>query len=585
MLLVTTADQRFWKTDTKILFLGDWCRRYSQKHVWSQLDHEVLPYHWDNREKLYQDYQFLDRLHESCLTRLASKLNDLHETDFPLRYWRILIGPWLIYYIEVLYERYLSLCEAEKSGKVSKVLLPNPDASVWTAKDYAEFRDGVYQDPFNQHLYSEIIRFLKNLPYEITDIPPLRTPKNTKTNTPQSFTVIGQTLLKKFGQFLPDKMNEIFFAHSYIKPIELARLQISLGQIPNLYPPDVKINLFPINNLMREKINFEESGSPFEALLYKLIPSLLPTTYVEGYQDTHQRSSQAFPGKVKVIYTTNGFYGNDGFNFWAAWQVTRGAKLATSQHGGHYGILKWSANETHELKVTDRYFTWGWEKQDDPRVIPMPSGQLKSRAKKLKTKADGNILWVGMSTPLYPYWLFSSPMGPQFADYFMDQKRFADGVSDGLRRLLVYRLYGTDFGWNQKERLTDMMPSIKIYYGQKSYYQQLNEARLCISTYNSTTYLETFSANFPSLLFWDPDLWELRSSAQPYFDELREVGILHDTPESAAAKANSIYMNPMDWWQSTDIQKVRKRFCDRFARISTQWISEWRQELQKMRDD
>ncbi len=585
MLLVTTADQRFWKTDTKILFLGDWCRRYSQKHVWSQLDHEVLPFHWDNREKLYQDYQFLGNLHESCLARLASKLNDLHGTDFPLRYWRILIGPRLIYSIQVLYERYLSICEAEKSGKVSKVLLPTSDSAAWIAKGYAEFTRGVYQDPFNQYLYSEIIRFLKNLPYEITDTPSLKPSNNVNTNTPQSFTKIAQTLLRNFGRLLPDKMNEVVFVHSYIKPIELARLQISLGQIPGLYPPTVKTKLLPINNLMREKINFGESGSPFESLLYKLIPALIPTVYVEGYQDMHQRSLHTFPGKPKVIYTTNGFYGNEGFNFWASWQVTRGTKLVTSQHGGHYGILKWSAHERHELKITDKHFTWGWEKQGQPLIAPMASGQLKSKVKHLKAKANGNILWVGMSTPLYPYWLFSSPMGPQFASYFMDQKRFAGGVSDGLRRLLVYRLYGTDFGWNQKKRLTDMMPSIKIYDGQKSYYQQLNEARLCISTYNSTTYLETFAANFPSLLFWDPDLWELRSSAQPYFDELREVGILHDTPESAAIKANSIYTNPMDWWQSADIQKVRKRFCDRFARISTQWVSEWRKELQKVRDD
>ncbi len=140
MFLITTADQRFWKTDSKILFLGEWCRLYSQKHVWSQLDHEVCPYHWDDREKLYRDYQLLDSIYESCLDQLAKQLNQLHQTDLPTRYWRIVVGPWLFYIIEILYDRYLSICAAEESGKVSNVLLPVPDSTVWAAKDFSEFR-------------------------------------------------------------------------------------------------------------------------------------------------------------------------------------------------------------------------------------------------------------------------------------------------------------------------------------------------------------------------------------------------------------------------------------------------------------
>ena len=61
MLLITTADQRFWKTDEPVLFLGEWCKLFSQKAVWEKLDYEVLPYHWDDRGKLYNDYLYLDR--------------------------------------------------------------------------------------------------------------------------------------------------------------------------------------------------------------------------------------------------------------------------------------------------------------------------------------------------------------------------------------------------------------------------------------------------------------------------------------------------------------------------------------------
>ena len=69
MFLATTADQRFWKKNEKVLFLGEWCKIYSQKSIWSQLDYEVLPYHWNDREKMYRDFQKLDETYENFLAQ------------------------------------------------------------------------------------------------------------------------------------------------------------------------------------------------------------------------------------------------------------------------------------------------------------------------------------------------------------------------------------------------------------------------------------------------------------------------------------------------------------------------------------
>ena len=139
-----------------------------------------------------------------------------------------------------------------------------------------------------------------------------------------------------------------------------------------------------------------------------------------------------------------------------------------------------------------------------------------------------------------------------------------------------------DYGWDEELRWKDMDPGLNIYKGNKSMYQQLNESRLCIGTYNSTTNLETLSRNFPTIAYYDPKFNELRESAKPYFSELRRVGILHETPESAAAKVNEVYMDPLFWWHSTEVQEVREKFCYRFARTSENWISEWKDVFQKI---
>ena len=74
-VLCTTAKENTWPDDEPVLFLGEWCRRHSRKTHWSRMDAVVLPYHWDDRAKLYKDYLYLCDLHERLLRELAVKLN------------------------------------------------------------------------------------------------------------------------------------------------------------------------------------------------------------------------------------------------------------------------------------------------------------------------------------------------------------------------------------------------------------------------------------------------------------------------------------------------------------------------------
>ena len=104
---------------------------------------------------------------------------------------------------------------------------------------------------------------------------------------------------------------------------------------------------------------------------------------------------------------------------------------------------------------------------------------------------------------------------------------------------------------------------------------------MCICFYNGMPFLESFSANYPTLLCWDPNYTELNKTAQPYFNLLREAGILHDTPEELASKLNKINVDPLSWWMSREVQEAKNKFCDRFARTSQSWLTQWKRELLK----
>ena len=177
--------------------------------------------------------------------------------------------------------------------------------------------------------------------------------------------------------------------------------------------------------------------------------------------------------------------------------------------------------------------------------------------------------------------MFSVPQGPLVLEVIKSQEIFVQSVSLEVSNLLVFRPEKNQ-RWEATLRWRDSDAAPKIYQGTKSYYSHLEESRLCVCLYNGTPFLETFVANYPTLLCWDPRYTELNEQAQPYFDLLRESGILHDTPESAASILNNIYRDPLSWWMSPEVQDAKNKFSDRFARTDGDWLAQWNRELLKL---
>src|SRR5437870_3002631 len=109
MFLATTALSEFWDDKEEILFLGSWCLRQDRRSSWSGLRHRVLPSPWDDRDRFYKAAGMLDACGEQMLSLLADRLNTLHGIQAPPRYWRILIGPWLVHHLHVAYDRFIHL--------------------------------------------------------------------------------------------------------------------------------------------------------------------------------------------------------------------------------------------------------------------------------------------------------------------------------------------------------------------------------------------------------------------------------------------------------------------------------------------
>ncbi len=150
-------------------------------------------------------------------------------------------------------------------------------------------------------------------------------------------------------------------------------------------------------------------------------------------------------------------------------------------------------------------------------------------------------------------------------DYFREQQRFLQVLPEALRRRVVLRLFRRDFGWDQLARWRDTGLGVQLDSGKTNILPLIRKSRLYISTFNSTTILESLSWNIPTIAFWNPNHWELKEEATPFFDQLREAGVFHKTPESAARQMIKVWDDVETWWFSGSVQTARKEFCKQFT--------------------
>ena len=59
----------------------------------------------------------------------------------------------------------------------------------------------------------------------------------------------------------------------------------------------------------------------------------------------------------------------------------------------------------------------------------------------------------------------------------------------------------------------------------------------------------------------------MRDSAKPYFDDLKKVGIFHETPESAALHVSKVWDNVDGWWKSKPVRKALDQFKSEYCDI------------------
>lgn len=546
-------------------FLGAWC--FSSRHDEKQARSAdtIIQYHWDDRNKLKQDFERLGRVNEELLDELSAVLNQLHGMSEDKSFWRLLLGYWINTYSTVVFDRWASLKEAIKLGMNWKTEILPIDEKLLVAADTAEFVELATQSSqWNHSLFTLIARYfptLKLIPVDVELGARMRmrlNPIPSKLSKQLIGGIIGR--LVNFLKF----RDRFFLIDTYLPRKKRAALEMSLGQLP--FPPlgiSGGTNSNYDLNLRTWSLPVNAVDDEFGLIVRELLPRFLPHVFLEGFQDLMSRTNDfPWPRSPKVIFTSNRHFTDDAFKAWAAKKIAEGSRLVIGEHGG-MGAGLFNGGHRYELSVADTYLSTGWIDLNYRNVVPL--GFFRFISKKLEPKPTGKALLVCGIMPRLSFDIRATMLSSQVLDYFEDQFCFVDALPRNIRNQILVRLTSHDFGWEHKERWLDRHPTIQFDDRRKSMLETATQCRLFIGTYMASTYIESLVSNIPTVMFWNPAHWETKSDAQPFFDKLREVGIFHESAQKAALHISTIWEDIPGWWQSDEVQGARKYFCDRYA--------------------
>lgn len=574
MFLATTAIEAFCDRSGPVLFLGAWCVPWAERGRRMRGCDVVLPSVWDDRPRFYEAALYADACAERLLGHLSAYLDHVHGETRGLTYWRVILGPWLTNYVHAAYDRWAHLEAAFGRAPDVETVVLDP-ACYRTPRTGPQMLEWLLDDAYNLQMCSQLLNAMapgfQTRVWRQDDAPPPRRARRP------------WRLLERMEDVLVPRLNgRVGVTGISLSLAERWRVAAATsGDIVPVAPIDYPSFCGPdaVFDNRRRGLAGLETADAFERAIVAAFPVNFPALYLEGHAEARASARERLTRlRVDALLSETDWYSNEATKHLAAEAAARGTKLVAVQHGGGYGMYRFSPGELHERRIADRYLVWGWA--DDSRLRNWPSATLSRLARMQIGTACGDhgILYVATTQSRYLHQFNSQPAGTQSEAYFEWQARFLATLRASLHRALTVRPHAVDCFHATWLRIAERFPTVLRDEG-RPFAHAMRESRLLVIDHCATAMLEAFVADVPTVLFWDPARWELRPSAQPFFDELRGVGILHDDPERAARHVEHVYDNAAAWWGRTEIQAAKRRIVERFALHRPGGVTAWAEGL------
>lgn len=571
LCLITSSHRHFWNTEGPVLLLGQWCANgHSADELQGRDVSFAAPYGFTIAQR-DDDHMAVRALEARVFADFCRVLNAIHGVNHTSRYWQILTGQWFRTAVSVVFNRVRTLQECLAAHAPALTVEPVGETFVLPRRTSSEAQ-WAYNDPRWDGYFC--LRILKTIEPSLQYV---RRPVEEECGAaPQAVAIPGpsgkkillisawrvcQNLAQRFV-----RKKDAFIINSYLQRADEVKLQLRLGQFPQLWKsPEISFEQdfdFARRRQLAEQL--KRGGDAVESMVRELLFEIIPLCYLEGYRHLVSQSAHLpWPDTPMFIFTSNNFGADELFKAWAAERVQRGVKYIVGQHGNNYGTHRYM-NPSVEEATSDAFITWGWKGRLRQHI---PGFNLKISANTdLRADPQGGLLliqvWAGHRITTWD-------SSAQFLTYMADQFAFVKGLAQPAKSRLNVRLHHdwARLDWHESERWKKFAPELRLDPGFEGIQDQIRKSRLVIHSYDSTGLLETLALNVPTLAFWQNGLAHLRDEVKDDFQALVDVGIVHLSPKSAASTVNTIWDDVEAWWADAGRQATVRKFCNKYSRL------------------
>jgi putative transferase (TIGR04331 family) len=574
--LILTDFQFNYDINSDYLFAGPWCLADKEDKPDNSSYHS---YHWDDRDKLEKDYFYLGSLHGRLLNALVSKLNEIHNTSFDLRYWQIILDPWLSYFICAAFDRFETLRTILPKGHLFPITFFNINEIESIPFDTTQFVNFSNSEVWNQYIFQKIILDCFKSDFNLSVNDKFISQDMGEESKPNYNGLIRRVIFT----FCKSPKN-IFLSGGISPEIVKAIEKESKTDRYFLYATNLlvkesdysKRKLFELRN---EKLENFEPVNKFEEFIHSNILFNMPKCALEYYSQIKQES-RAIRRTPKVIVSGGEHFYNTLIKTWIAEQVTKNSKLIISEHGGSLQVFRDLFD--FEVNICDAKAIWNIPFHKKHHQLPPLKYSYSAIPKdQLTIRRGDQILIIAADYPKYVLRAQFYPISHQILSTFTFVTEFYDNLEGLPQENVLIKPYPIDCGWNLKNRYLNYFGEDKVSK-EVNLFKNLLSSRLVICTYPETTFSDALITDTPAILLYSDKYNKMHPISDELISALREAKMLFYSPMEASKHVNKIYERTDIWWASPEVTRAKALFFKQAIRLSDDWVIEWKDFLTRV---
>ena len=542
-----------------------------------------------NKKVEYKAIEEILIIAEKILPYLTEELNRLHRANYKNNFYQIILGPWLLNFLAVIYDRYelskemLHKDEVE-SGEEITAIIPLDTYQALKLSETRRFNDQVIFDIINAKKNK-----LKRI-YEITTFQKLLNSDFDNTINIKNKSHIKQLFLNKLCSKTMDN-NSIVITLSALSPKLQATLFLRNRNIRPIYPfqSNLKQRELSLSSEVRAGINLNFNvKSEFEEIIQTLLPNYIPSSFIEGFEALTYKAKSYGSFPKAIILSTEMYSRYESFMIWVAQSEAMGTKICTMQHGGDYGLHRRCETVFTEINPYHKFYSWGWnwkqfKTSKDAIVAPMPSLHLLSqRTFKHKIANTQRLVYVTTAKRKYTRRFMGTVAHVYNSDgYFSNQLQFYRNLNKPIWENLEIRLYKDDYRDIARNKWL-MENSLIKFDLELNFTSSIANSCCVLLDHLSTTWLEAINLDKPTIIFIDPSEYDFTDEIKEIITEMHSSSILHYTPESAAKHLIKVESDITTWWYSKGVRNSLEMLKKNLMIMPKNSILMWHEELKSL---